>query len=89
MEGCGLVLQLDKMEVVHAVLMAPMNIINHDISIKINEMYIKDLELMLCFLDLATDNIDLNQLAYRKSTHLCCSDSCPVSIEGYTHNRYV
>ena len=57
-------------------------------SIKINEKCLKDLLLMLSFLDLVRDQIDLNQLAYRKPIYLYCSDSCPASIGGYSHKGY-
>jgi hypothetical protein len=56
--------------------------------IKIDETCLKDLKLMLYFLDLARDGIDLNQLAYRKPTHVYRSDSCPAGLGGYSHEGF-
>ena len=57
-------------------------------SIKINEKCLKDLLLMLSFLDLARDGTNLNLLAYRKPTHVYRSDSCPTGMDGYSHKGY-
>ena len=57
-------------------------------SIKINEKCLKDLLLMLSFLDLERDGIDLNLLAYRKPIHVYRSDSCPAGMCGYSHKGY-
>jgi hypothetical protein len=56
--------------------------------IKISEKCLKDLRLMLSFLDLARDGIDLNLLAFRKPTHVYRSDSCPAGMGGYSHEGF-
>jgi hypothetical protein len=57
-------------------------------SISINETCIKDLELMLAFLNKARDGVDMNQLVYRKPTHVYRSDSCPAGLGGYSHEGW-
>ena len=57
-------------------------------TIKINGRCIKDLELMLYFLEKANKGIDLNMLAYRKPTHIYRSDSCPAGMGGYSHKGF-
>jgi hypothetical protein len=57
-------------------------------TIKINDKCFKDLRLMLSFLDMARDGIDLNLLAFRKPTHVYRSDSCPAGMGGYSHEGY-
>ena len=39
-------------------------------TIKINDRCIKDLELIIYFLDKASKGVDINLLAYRKPTHI-------------------
>ena len=57
-------------------------------SIKINENCLKDLLLVLSFLDQARDGVDLNLSAYRKPTHAFISDSCLTGMGGYSHKGY-
>ena len=56
--------------------------------IKIDEKCIKDMKLMIYFLDVANKGIDLNMLAYRKPTHIYRSDSCPAGLGGYSHEGF-
>ena len=57
-------------------------------TVKVNDKCIKDLELMLYFLEKANKGIDLNMLAYRKPTHIYRSDSCPAGLGGYSHEGF-
>ena len=57
-------------------------------QVKVTEIYSEDLKLMLFFLKKAKDGIDLNLIAYRKPTHVYCSDSCPRGLGGYSHTGY-
>mmetsp|Transcript_13224 Transcript_13224/g.28024 ORF Transcript_13224/g.28024 Transcript_13224/m.28024 type:complete len:842 (+) Transcript_13224:3970-6495(+) len=55
-------------------------------SIKINQDCKDDLDLMLFFLAMAHDGIDLNYIAYLKPSHIYRSDSCPKGLGGYNHH---
>jgi hypothetical protein len=57
-------------------------------TVKVNDKCIKDLELMLYFLEKANKGIDLNMLAYRKPAHIYRSDSCPAGLGGYSHEGF-
>lgn len=57
-------------------------------SIKISETCLEDLNLMLLFLKQANNGISLNQIVYRKPTHVYRSDSCPAGLGGYSHQGW-
>jgi hypothetical protein len=52
---------------------------------RITEICIDDLRLMRdCFLRKAHEGISMNQIAYRRPTHVYRSDSCPAGMGGYS-----
>jgi hypothetical protein len=51
----------------------------------INVKYRKDLNMMLGFLKIANNEISMNSIAFIKSTHIYCLDSCPHGLGGYSH----
>jgi len=57
-------------------------------KIKINQVCLEDLELMLFFLEKAHKGISLNQIVYRRPTHVYRSDSCPSGLGGYSHEGW-
>lgn len=52
---------------------------------KITPACIADLKLMLFFLEKAHHGVNLNQIAFRRPTHVYRSDSCPARLGGYSH----
>ena len=46
---------------------------------------IADLKLMNFFLSKAHEGVDMNQIAFRRPTHVYRSDSCPAGLGGYSH----
>ncbi len=46
---------------------------------------IEDLKLMNFFLDKAHEGVNMNQIAFRRPTHVYRSDSCPAGLGGYSH----
>ncbi len=57
-------------------------------SVKINGKYLKDLQLMLGFLEMANNGISLNSIAFRQPTHVYRSNSCPAGLGGYSHKEF-
>jgi hypothetical protein len=57
-------------------------------SIKINYECLKDLEMFLVFLKIANDGISLNNIAFRRPTHIYKSDSCPAGLGGYSNRGW-
>jgi hypothetical protein len=57
-------------------------------SIKIDEICVKDLELMQSILDKAKKGIDINLLAFRSPDRIYYSDSCPASLGGYNNQGF-
>jgi hypothetical protein len=55
----------------------------HHRSIKIRETCRINLILMICFLKIAKQGIDMNLIAFCRSTHVYRSDSCPFGLRGY------
>jgi len=40
------------------------------------------------FLDKAHEGVNMNQIAFRRPTHVYRSDSCPAGLGGYTHDGF-
>jgi hypothetical protein len=57
-------------------------------SIKIDEIFAKDLELMQSILDKAKKGIDMNLLAFRSPDRIYYSDSCPAGLGGYSDQGF-
>jgi hypothetical protein len=57
-------------------------------AVKINGEYAKDVKLMLEFLKTAHKGISLNSIAFRRPTHVYCSDSCPAGLGGYSNKCF-
>ena len=57
-------------------------------QVKVTEIYAEDLKLMLFFLEKAKNGVSLNQIAFRKPTHVYRSDSCPRGLGGYSHTGW-
>ena len=57
-------------------------------SIKIDEICVKDLELMQSMLDKAKKGIDMNLLAFRSPDRIYYSDSCPAGLGGYSDQGF-
>ncbi len=57
-------------------------------SIRISEDCDKDFLLMLRFLNIAKQGIDVNLVAFRCPTHVYWSDSCPFSLGGYSDKGF-
>lgn len=55
---------------------------------RIPTICIDDLNLMLIFLTHANTGVNLNQIAFRRPTHVYRSDSCPAGLGGYSHEGY-
>jgi hypothetical protein len=53
-------------------------------SVKINGEHLKDVHLMLDFLKNANAGISLNNIAFRRPTHIFWSDSCPAGLGAYS-----
>jgi len=47
-----------------------------------------DLKLMLSFLRKAHEGVNMNQIAFRRPTHIYRSDSCPAGLGGYSHTGF-
>ena len=54
----------------------------HRRSIRLSDDCCKDLLLMLRFLEIARQGIDMNLLAFCRPTHVYPSDSCPFGLGG-------
>ena len=54
-------------------------------SIHIPPICITDLKLMEYFLQKAHKGVNMNQIAFRRPTHVYRSDSCPAGLGGYSH----
>ena len=57
-------------------------------SVRISEDCHKDLLLMLRFLNIAKQGIDMNLVAFRCLTHVYRSDSCPFGLRGYSDKGF-
>ena len=57
-------------------------------SIKIDEICVKDLELMQPILDKVEKGIDMNLLAFRSPDRIYYSDSCPADLGGYSDQGF-
>ncbi len=60
----------------------------HRHSIQISDISQDDLTLMLCFLDIAKNGIDMNLIAFRQPTHINQLDSCPFGLGGYSDKGF-
>jgi hypothetical protein len=60
----------------------------HRHLIRINKTCWDDLTLMLRFLDIAKNGIDMNLIAFRRPTHIYRSDSCPFGLGGYSDKGF-
>jgi len=58
---------------------------NNRRSTRIPSKCMDDLTLMLFFLRRAKQGINMNQIAFRRPTHVYRSDSCPAGLGGYSH----
>ena len=56
--------------------------------ININNNVIKDLKLMLFFLELAHIGVNTNLLVYRKPKKVYTSNSCPAGLGGYSSDGF-
>jgi hypothetical protein len=61
---------------------------NNQCLTNIPQICIDDLDLMKKFLKWGHDGISMNQIAYRKPTHVYQSDSCPGGLGGYSHKGF-
>ena len=61
----------------------------HRRSVKISETCRNNLILMICFLKIAKQGIDMNLIAFRRPTHVYRSDSCPFGLRGYSDKGFV
>jgi hypothetical protein len=57
-------------------------------SVEIKGEHLKDLQMMLVFLKIANDEINLNIIAFRQSTHIYRSDVCPMGLGEYSHKGW-
>jgi len=57
-------------------------------QIKINDKCMEDLHLMLRFLIIGKEGIDMNIISYRRPTHIYRSDSCPYGLGGYSNEGF-
>lgn len=55
---------------------------------KIPTICIADLKLMEYFLQKAHKGVNMNQIAFRRPTHVYRSDSCPAGLGGYSHTGF-
>ena len=60
----------------------------HRHTICISKICRDDLHLMLQFLDIAKNRIDMNLIAFHKPTHIYRSDSCPFGLRGYSDQGF-
>jgi hypothetical protein len=60
----------------------------HRRSVRLSDDCHKDLLLMLRFLEIARQGINMNLLAFRRPTHIYRSDSCPFGLGGYSDNGF-
>jgi hypothetical protein len=58
---------------------------NHCCSIQISNICRDDLTLMLCFLDIEKNGINMKLIAFRQPTHVYQSDSCSFELGGYSN----
>ncbi len=56
--------------------------------IQISDICQDDLTLMLCFLDIAKNGINMNLIAFCEPTHAYQSDSCPFELGGYSDKGF-
>jgi hypothetical protein len=61
---------------------------NNRWSTNIPQICINDLKLMTNFLEHKSKGISMNQIAYRKPTHVYRSDTCPAGTGGYSHEGF-
>ena len=61
----------------------------HRRSIKISETGRNDLILMIHFLEIAKQGINMNLIAFRQPTHVYRSDSCPFGLGGYLDEDFL
>ena len=54
-------------------------------KVKIHQSHATDLELMIMFLEKAHRGINLNNVTFRKPTHIYHADACPHGLGGYNH----
>ena len=54
----------------------------------INHMTTSDVHLMLYLIKKIHKGINMNQIAFRKPTHVYRSDSCPAGLGGYSHEGF-
>jgi hypothetical protein len=62
---------------------------NNQSLTNIPQICINDEKLMKKILKWGNDGISMNQIAYRKPTHVYRSDWCPGGLEGYSHKGFV
>jgi hypothetical protein len=60
----------------------------HRRSIRISEDCHEDFLLMLCFLNIAKQGINMNLVAFHRPTHVYWLDSCPFGLEGYSDEGF-
>jgi hypothetical protein len=60
----------------------------HRRSIQISDICWDDLTLMLCFLYIAKNGIDMNLIMFRQLTHIYQSDSCSFGLGGYSEKGF-
>ncbi len=54
----------------------------------IQKICVDDLYLTKDFLQWGNEGISMNQIAYRKPTHVYCRESCPARLGGYSHEGF-
>ena len=59
-------------------------IATHQRSINISETFRNDLILMICFLEIAKQDIDMNLITSHRRIHVYWLDSCPFSLGRYS-----
>jgi hypothetical protein len=62
---------------------------NNRQSTNIPQICINNLKLMTNFLEHGSKGISMNQITYRKPTHIYRSDTCPAGMGGYSHEGFV
>jgi hypothetical protein len=60
----------------------------HRRSIRLSDHCREDLLLMLWFLEIARQGIDMNLVAFRRPTHVYRSDCCPFGLGGYSDEGF-
>ncbi len=61
---------------------------NNRRSTNIPQICMDDLKLMTKFFEHGSKGISMNQIRYRKPTHVYRSDACPVGMGGYSHEGF-